>query len=119
MIKSSFLSSLAHYHLPVPKGHQGARRGAQPVPPLPGHRADHPGDLRIEDAQCLQGRGAVPAPGCVDALKLIRGDAGPERQPGEVRNNVYQDRQSADGGTAGLGFFHCEALLGHIKSQQS
>ena len=52
------------------EGHQGARRGAQPVPSLHGHRADHPRYLRAGDAQGLPGRRAVSAVRRLDALLL-------------------------------------------------
>ena len=65
------------------QGHQGARRGAQPVPPLHRHRPDHPGRLRAGDAQGLQGRRAVPALRRLDALQLRRsaGRADAEEAP--------------------------------------
>ena len=50
------------------EGHQGARRGAQPVPPQHRHRADHPRHLRPGDAQGLPRRRAVSALRRVDAL---------------------------------------------------
>ena len=56
----------------VAQGHQGARRGAQPVSPFHRHRPDHPGSLRAGDAQGVQGRGAVPALRRLDALHLRR-----------------------------------------------
>ena len=52
------------------EGHQGAWRGAQPVPPLHGHRADDPRYLRAGDAQGLPRRRAVSAVRRLDALHL-------------------------------------------------
>src|SRR5262245_30702763 len=57
---------------PLAEGYQGEGRGAAPVSPLDGYRADDPRRLRPEDAGGLSRGKAVSGVGRVDALQLRR-----------------------------------------------
>ena len=82
----------------VAEGHQGARRSAQPVPPLHRHRPDDPRHLRAGDAQGLPRRRAVSALRRVDALHLRRA-GGADAEEAAVLRDARHPR--ACGRTAG------------------
>ena len=62
------------------EGHQGARRGAQPVPPLHRHRPDDPRRLRPGDAEGVPRRRAVSALRRVDALHVRASQTAPTQK---------------------------------------